>query len=296
MSDRVALADVIVGERARKDFGDLSDLVESIRKHGVLMPIAVFPDNRLLCGRRRLEASRLLGLPTIPFHVTETREDALSRLEAERDENTCRKDMTPEEKVDLGMQIEELERPKAEERMAEGGRRGAESRWAADGVGPSGPTPSKNSATNRTAQVVGEALGLSKNTYKRAKRVVQTARGDNDPSPEVQATAQKALADMNAGTATIGGAYDRVQKSRATTEPELSEPPKRTPKCRVTKRKPLDILNKSVTSLQGITVALDGITELTVNPDEASRLTADLADSIRAITRVKKLLRTECTQ
>ena len=125
-------------------------------RYDALRPIAVFPDNRLLCGRRRLEASRLLGLPTIPFHVTETRDDALSRLEAERDENTCRKDMTPEEKVDLGLQLEELERPKAEERKAA-------SRFGGAQMGPTAKP-----ATNRTAQVVGEALGLSKNTYKRA--------------------------------------------------------------------------------------------------------------------------------
>jgi len=38
-----------------------------------------------------------------------------------------------------------------------------------DGVGPAGPTPSPTTETNETAQVVGDALGLSRNTYKRAK-------------------------------------------------------------------------------------------------------------------------------
>lgn len=37
-------------------------------------------------------------------------------LEAERDENTCRLDMKPSEKVALGLALEELEKPKARER------------------------------------------------------------------------------------------------------------------------------------------------------------------------------------
>lgn len=41
-------------------------------------------------------------------------------LEAERDENTCRLDMKPSEKVALGLALEELERPKAEARERAG--------------------------------------------------------------------------------------------------------------------------------------------------------------------------------
>jgi transcriptional regulator with XRE-family HTH domain len=55
--------------------------------------------------------------------TTEQRQDitdAVSLLVAERDENTCRKDMTVTEKLTIGQRIEELKRPEAEQRQAEG--------------------------------------------------------------------------------------------------------------------------------------------------------------------------------
>jgi hypothetical protein len=54
---------------------------------------------------------------------------AVTLLKAERDENTCRKDMTASELITLGRQIEALERPLATERRREGQaiRRAAES-------------------------------------------------------------------------------------------------------------------------------------------------------------------------
>ncbi|MGZ4617203.1 MAG: ParB N-terminal domain-containing protein, partial [Frankiaceae bacterium] len=105
----VRIAEIVVGERARKDYGDLTGLMESIREVGLLQPIGLAPGNRLLFGGRRLEACRRLGWESIPVTRPETRDDALSLLKAERDENTCRKDMTPEELVDLGLRLEELE-------------------------------------------------------------------------------------------------------------------------------------------------------------------------------------------
>ena len=45
---------------------------------------------------------------------------AAALLRVERDENTCRKDMTPEELVSLGRALEAVERPKARERMTAG--------------------------------------------------------------------------------------------------------------------------------------------------------------------------------
>jgi hypothetical protein len=44
--------------------------------------------------------------------------DAALLLQAERDENTCRKDFTPSEAVAIGKELEELERPKAAERKS----------------------------------------------------------------------------------------------------------------------------------------------------------------------------------
>jgi hypothetical protein len=47
-----AIADVIVGERHRKDMGDIDGLAASMADLGLLQPIAVQPDGRLVGGAR----------------------------------------------------------------------------------------------------------------------------------------------------------------------------------------------------------------------------------------------------
>jgi ParB-like chromosome segregation protein Spo0J len=49
---------VIVGNRYRKDFGDLTTLAETIDEHGLLQPIGITEDNVLIFGERRLRAVR----------------------------------------------------------------------------------------------------------------------------------------------------------------------------------------------------------------------------------------------
>ena len=49
---------------------------------------------------------RALSRRTVTYPTT--RDDALSLLRAERDENTCRKNMTPEELIDMTTAIEEM--------------------------------------------------------------------------------------------------------------------------------------------------------------------------------------------
>lgn len=284
----VRIDDVIVGERARKDYGDLAGLVESIRQVGLLQPIGLAPGNRLLFGGRRLEACRRLGWESIPVTRPETREDALSLLKAERDENTCRKAMTPEELVDLGLRIEELERPKAEERQREGRRRGGEvfaGRQASDPTGHQALDPE----ARKTSAVVGEALGLSRNTYQRMKTVVTTAR-DDTADPDVRAEAKAALADLNEGKSSPTAAYHRVRKAAGPKSPVLAIP--QPPRMGGNRRKHAQVLQAMTTSLTGIAGAADEITELdnSVTKEEAAQLVRDLSRSIRSLNQIKKLL------
>ena len=57
-SPTVKVTDIIVGERYRKDLGDIAALAASIQQVGLLQPIVVKPDMQLVAGRRRLEAVR----------------------------------------------------------------------------------------------------------------------------------------------------------------------------------------------------------------------------------------------
>jgi ParB family chromosome partitioning protein len=60
---------IIIGERHRKDMGDLASLARSIRDIGLLHPIVVSQDGLLLAGGRRLEACKMLGWQDIPVTI-----------------------------------------------------------------------------------------------------------------------------------------------------------------------------------------------------------------------------------
>ena len=63
MSEKLTwpIAKIIVGERHRRDMGDLAGLAQSIAEIGLLNPITVDENGHLLAGARRLAACKLLG-------------------------------------------------------------------------------------------------------------------------------------------------------------------------------------------------------------------------------------------
>jgi ParB family chromosome partitioning protein len=86
----------------RKDFEaeSLSELVESIRQHGILQPLLVRPyggQYQLIAGERRLMAAREAGLETVPCRVLEF--DDRRVCEAAIEENLKRKDLNVLEKA-----------------------------------------------------------------------------------------------------------------------------------------------------------------------------------------------------
>ncbi|WP_052764132.1 ParB/RepB/Spo0J family partition protein [Microvirga massiliensis] len=145
------IADIVVGERFRKDLGDIVLLAESIERLGLLQPIGVTQDRRLIFGERRIEAFKHLGRETIPARVL----DIESILEGEFDENETRKEFTVSERVALARAIEkELE-----------GRQGRPTTKTVE------PVP--GFVKGHTRDLVAERVGLgSGKTYENAKTVV----------------------------------------------------------------------------------------------------------------------------
>ena len=92
----VPVASVVVGERHRRDMGNLDALAQSIRDEGLLQPIGITSDNHLVFGERRLRAcADILGWTEIEARVV-----AVSSIAAgEYAENEVRKDFTPSERV-----------------------------------------------------------------------------------------------------------------------------------------------------------------------------------------------------
>lgn len=292
-SGRIAIADVVIGERVRKDLGDIEALVVSIRDEvGALMqPIVLGPGDQLVAGFRRLEACKRIGWTEIDFVRPLTRDDAITLLRAERDENECRKSMTASELVALGRRLEELERPKARERQLGGLRQGDQP--------PSGSTEPHGS----TDRIVGEALGMSPSGYKRAKTVVNATE---DADQDVADVAREQLAKLDAGETSYSAADQAVRDARAKKEAidfndplvdaEVDEPeviPGLPTKVHGPRPNHLKMLSRIIVSLSGTAMALDAIEEVndTVNAEEARRLMSDLSPSIRSINRINKLLK-----
>jgi N6-adenosine-specific RNA methylase IME4 len=92
MNYRLIPLDSIVVKPGRRTLGDLSDLMESITSIGLLNPITVTTDHRLVAGASRLAACQRLGWLEIPAHVV-TLDDIEAEL-AQIDENLIRNELT----------------------------------------------------------------------------------------------------------------------------------------------------------------------------------------------------------
>src|SRR5690625_4118061 len=83
-----------VGNRHRKDLGDIDALATSIERDGLLQPITITPDGVLVCGARRLAAIKKLGWKTTNVWVRSGISDRLGHLLAEQDDNVLHKPLT----------------------------------------------------------------------------------------------------------------------------------------------------------------------------------------------------------
>jgi N6-adenosine-specific RNA methylase IME4 len=205
MMTELPVDEVVVGERHRADLGDVAPLAESIRDLGLLHPIVVTPSKRLVAGERRLHAVRSLGWERVPVTVVAVLDDACAALRAERDENTCRKDLSVTEKVALGERLEALEAAAA--RSRQGAR--------TDLPEHSGKFP--EGARGEVRDKVGQAVGLSGRSYTKAKAVVQAASAD-------PVRFGRLAADMDR-SGKVDGAFRRLQTLRAAERLAVEPPP-----------------------------------------------------------------------
>lgn len=266
---------VRVEGRHRRDLGDIGPLADSIAKNGLIHPITVTAQGYLIAGQRRLEAYRKLGHDRIPARIITDLTGAIERLEIERDENTARKAMTPEELVSLGQALEALERPAARQRQ------GARTDLTSGSVDPE----VDSRISGKTVEVVADALGMSGTTYRRARTVVEAAKNPG-ATPEVREVAQAALAEMNE-TGRVSGAYETVMGTR---------PPGGQPRSKYSLERAAGqrrVIASAATTLSGMAHGLRLIAEL--HPDitstEAAQWVDGLSESRHAISALIKLLK-----
>jgi ParB/RepB/Spo0J family partition protein len=112
----VLTSSIIVGDRVRTDFGDIKDLADSIAANGLIQPIVVTSDHRLIAGERRLRAHRLIGAEYIKVVYLEVLDEG-HRTMLEATENLIRRDFDWKETV---LAIDKVHRLKTNENAFRG--------------------------------------------------------------------------------------------------------------------------------------------------------------------------------
>lgn len=195
-----------VGDRIRKDLGDIAELADSI-KLCQLQPIVVTPDMQLVAGERRLRACELAGIP-VHVRIAATIKDALAALRAEADENLLRKAWTREEEVAYALRLRELMAPAAAERQAEGRARGGRVRQGVeeDDAASGQACPQAGGEAGRVGADVAKALGMGRRTLEKATAVVKAA----ELNPEL-----RPLVDKMNTSGKVDAVYRELQRAEA---------------------------------------------------------------------------------
>jgi len=201
---RRRIDEIVIGERTRRDLGDIEGLAASINELGLLQPVVVRPDGRLIAGERRLAAAKFIGWNEIPIRVIDL--DAVVR--GEFAENTCRKDFTLSEAVAIKRALEPLEKAAAKERQREAGRQRGRGKKA------SGKLPG---AKGEAADKAAKATGMARRTLEKAEAVVSAAEAE-------PAKFGKLLADMDR-TGRVDAPFRRLNVMRQAERIRAEPPP-----------------------------------------------------------------------
>lgn len=216
---------IIVGERDREDLGDVEALAASIRAVGLLHPIVVTRDRRLIAGGRRLAAVRALGWTEVAVTVVDL-DSVGDALRAEADENTQRKPLTPYEAARARERRARVLAEDAKRRQDEGRDRAHASRRGEEVGSPKLGEPTGDRETRKareTAKVAAIGTGYSGSTLDKVDRirdvaergVIPIGKGSQRrevPAPEpVREVAQRELS----GVKKTGAAVDRASRAVA---------------------------------------------------------------------------------
>lgn len=207
----VKLDDIRVGKRLRQDAGDMVGLAKSIEAVGLLQPIVISRNFDLIAGYRRVQAFRMLGRHSIECVKVDGLDDAARALQAEHDENVCRKAMTRSEQAMLYKALKELESKSAAERKKataiKGGEENPKRKKHADSTVTGNSRNRAPDAKDRAAKQAG--IGDRK-TAEKALAVVEAAQSDPaEFAPVVEA--------MDSGELSVAAAHREVKRRTAET-------------------------------------------------------------------------------
>lgn len=114
----IPIEKIKIGDRIRKDFGDIKELAEDIKENGLINPPVINKEYVLLAGERRVRACKSLGWEQIEVRMMDTG-DAEHELNIEISENEVRKDFSKSERAEYMKRLLRIEQAKAHERKRE---------------------------------------------------------------------------------------------------------------------------------------------------------------------------------
>ena len=192
----IPIASVQVSTRIRKDPGDLTELADDLRKHGLINPITVMECQngtyQLIAGLRRLEAAKLIQMPELRATVLSPMQ-AEEMLEIEIAENEQRLNFTTAERLEYAEKIKAIELAKARERQLAPLRKG-------------------NDFSNFPVVRVCAQRGNGKSREAIAQRVGFTSSRQMERAGIVAEKQPELLPKIDSGEITISGAYKTASK------------------------------------------------------------------------------------
>lgn len=178
------VANISLGDRARQKYSDLQSLADDIKTKGLIHPIAVQrtlddPNKYvLLAGGRRLSASILGGIPSLPCRIYPATLSDLDRREIELMENVSRQDLTWPEQVWLTDEIHRLHTSKYGE--AQGSSPGHSASDTAKILNVSPMSVSRDRKLKRGLEVYGDELLTAKTKSQALRRLDRLEQRDSD--------------------------------------------------------------------------------------------------------------------
>lgn len=198
-----------VGNRHRKDLGDIDALATSIERDGLLQPITVTPDGVLVCGARRLAAIKQLAWTEVRVWVRSGISTQLGYMLAEQNDNMLHKPLSQLEAAELYREMKVILAEDAAQRKAATQFDGDENRemsGPAESAGPSkGP---RGDARRQAAEMI-----TGKSSYTRLEEInfIQRIAEDPNQPEELRAAAQGFLDDIREG-APVHPAWEQTKE------------------------------------------------------------------------------------
>lgn len=195
---QLPIEEIVIGKRIRQDYGDVHALAESIRLVGLLHPIAINEQCRLIAGARRLRAVQQLGWDKVEVTICRSVDDATKAILAERDENSCRLDLNPIEKNAVIRAVLAVEVPEAKKRHKSN----------------TGGRPPKNSRENfpRVFQ------DNDKRALARAAKAVGWSYRTAAKSLAVEKSGEDEVIESMVKTGKVDGAFKELERRKAQSE------------------------------------------------------------------------------